>query len=401
MDDNLDFDVAIIGAGPAGAIAAALLCQTGYSVCVIERSTFPRFSIGESLLPQCMAFIDEAGMMAAVENVNFQCKKGADFSYDGRMATFDFSNKSAPGHEYTFQVKRADFDNILINEATRHGAVVFYKTSVSGVDFSKDAVKVDVACGDEMQTITARFCLDASGYGRVLSRLLNLEKPSVFPPRMSLFTHIQDNIDDPSYNRDHILIAVHPVHKDIWFWLIPFSDGRSSVGVVGADLDGTLNEYIAAESRLSQLLRNAEFDNEIQKIQGYAVSVDKMYGENFALLGNAAEFLDPIFSSGVTIAMKSASLAARTLDRKFKGETVNWEKDYAQPLGVGLNTFRAFVDDWYDGTLIDIFFSEQRFDNENIERYLTSILAGYAWDEENPFVLQPERRIKSLHEICR
>jgi len=400
MNNDFDYDVTIIGAGPAGAIAAALLCQKGYSVCVIERSTFPRFSIGESLLPQCMTFIEEAGMMDAVNTGGFQSKTGADFFYDGRAAEFDFSNKSTAGYGDTFQVKRADFDHILIKEAEKKGAHVFYNTSVEGVDFSQGAARLDAVFDGQAKVITARFCLDASGYGRVLPRLLNLDKPSDFPPRMSLFTHVRDNIDDPSYNREHILITVHPKHKDIWFWLIPFSDGRASVGVVGADLEKSLEEYISEEPRLSKLLQNAEFDTEIQKIQGYSSSVDHMYGEHFALLGNAAEFLDPVFSSGVTIAMKSASLAAHALDKQFKGEAVDWEKEFAQPLKVGLNTFRAFVQGWYDGALIDIFFSERRRYNENVERYLTSILAGYAWDEANPYVAQPARRLKSLHEIC-
>ena len=400
MEDNFDYDVTIIGAGPAGAIAAALLCQKGHTVCVIERGTFPRFSIGESLLPQCMEFVEEAKMMEAVRAGRFQCKAGADFFFGGRSATFDFSNKSTAGNAETFQVKRADFDHILIKEAEKQGATVLYKTNVENVMFPHDGVKLDVRCGDEKCRISSRFCLDASGYGCVLSKLLNLNKPSNFPPRMSLFTHIQDNINNSSYNRDHILITVHPEHRDIWFWLIPFTGGRASIGVVGANLEGTLKDYIAQEPRLNSILENAKFDTEFQKIEGYSSSVDKMYGERFALLGNAAEFLDPVFSSGVTIAMKSASLAVKTLDKQLKGKRVDWENDFARPLSVGINTFRAFVQSWYDGSLIDIFLSERRKDDENIERYLTSILAGYAWDETNPYVKQSARRLKSLHKIC-
>ncbi len=400
MKNNVDYDVAIIGAGPAGAIAAGLLCQNGHSVCVIERSTFPRFSIGESLLPQCMEFIEEAGMMDAVKASGFQNKTGADFFYKGNTAEFDFSNKSTPGHDKTFQVKRMDFDHVLIKEAEKQGAVSFYETSVEGVDLSGGKARLDVSCGGKSRIITARFCLDASGYGRVLPRLLKLDKPSSFPSRMSLFTHVQDNIDDPAYNRDHIFIGVHPQHKGVWYWLIPFSDGRASIGVVGADLYCELKDYIADEPHLSKFLKNAKFDTDIQKIQGYATSVDKMYGENFAILGNAAEFLDPVFSSGVTIAMKSASLAASVLNRKLKGEAVYWEKDFAEPLKIGLDTFRAFVEAWYDGTLIDVLFSDRRKDNPNVERYIISILAGYAWDETNPYVKQPQKRLKSLREVC-
>lgn len=401
MDEKFDYDVAVIGAGPSGAVAAALLSQKGHKVCVIERSIFPRFSIGESLLPQCMAFIEEAGMTDAVNDGSFQVKTGADFFCDGESAEFDFSNKSSAGHDKTFQVTRADFDHVLIKEAEKQGVDVFYNTRVEGVGLSQGQARLDVSCNGKNRNVTARFCLDASGYGRVLPRLLNIEKPSSFPSRTAIFTHVEDNIDDAEYNREHILITVHPKHKDIWFWVIPFANGRASIGVVGVDLKGSLNDYIAQEPRIEALLKNAKFDTDVQEMHGYSASVEKMYGESFALLGNAAEFLDPVFSSGVTIAMKSASLAANILDKEFKGEETDWEKEFSQPLLLGINTFRAFVTGWYDGTLIDIFFSEGRKNNENVERYLTSILAGYAWDKKNPYVEQPQRRLRSLYEVCK
>jgi flavin-dependent dehydrogenase len=124
-----------------------------------------------------------------------------------------------------------------------------------------------------------------------------------------------------------------------------------------------------------------------------------LHGDGFALLGNAGEFLDPVFSSGVTIAMKSAALAADLLGRRFRGETVNWETAYAQPLKQGVDTFRCFVEAWYDGRLQDIIFAQNP--NSAIKQMICSILAGYAWDLNNPYVADSKRRISVLANLCR
>jgi flavin-dependent dehydrogenase len=172
--------------------------------------------------------------------------------------------------------------------------------------------------------LTTDFVLDASGFGRVLTRLLDLEKPSGFPVRQAFFTHLEDRIDNVGYDRNNIRIIVHPELSDVWYWLIPFSNGRCSIGVVGeaevfnisgADRQSVLQQFIAEEPGLSALLHNAVFDTPVNTISGYSANVKSLYGNGYALLGNAGEFLDPVFSSGVTIAMKSASLATDVLDR--------------------------------------------------------------------------------------
>jgi flavin-dependent dehydrogenase len=124
-----------------------------------------------------------------------------------------------------------------------------------------------------------------------------------------------------------------------------------------------------------------------------------MWGPGFALLGNAAEFLDPVFSSGITIAMKSASLAAQVLDRQLKGEAVDWQREFADELRKGVDVFRLYVYAWYDGRFQDIMFSSNRA--PGIRRMICSILAGYAWDDSNPFVADAERRLDMLAQLCR
>ena len=149
---------------------------------------------------------------------------------------------------------------------------------------------------------------------------------------------------------------------------------------------------------MAGLLNNAEFDTRIGVIEGYSADVKQLFGKDFALLGNAGEFLDPVFSSGVTIALKSASLAADVLDRQLRGLQPDWEREFARPLKRGVDTFRVFVKAWYDGRLQDVIFASNK--DENVKRMICSILAGYAWDVENPYVKNTDR-INTLAELCR
>jgi len=136
----------------------------------------------------------------------------------------------------------------------------------------------------------------------------------------------------------------------------------------------------------------------VRHIGGYAANVEHLHGPGYALLGNAGEFLDPVFSSGVTIALRSAHLAVQTLERQLNGEQVDWQAEYDIPLRKGINTFRAFVERWYTGALQDIIFYPRQ--TTMIRRMISAILAGYAWDESNPYVADPVRRLDALHEIC-
>ena len=401
-------DIAIIGAGPSGAVAAALLLKHGFSVCVLEKQHFPRFVIGESLLPHCMEFIEEAGFLPAVEaEKRFQFKNGAAFTWGSRYTYFDFTDKFTAGPGTTFQVRREIFDKILIDEAAKQGADVRFGHAVTAFDNSGDTARLSVETDNgETYELTARFVLDASGYGRVLPRLLDLDTPSHLPVREAHFTHIDDNISDPEFDRNKILISTHPEHRDVWLWLIPFGDNRCSIGVVGlperfaglGDSEAILRRYADEVPMLKRVLANAQWHNDFpfRKISGYSANVKALYGKHFALLGNAAEFLDPVFSSGVTIAMHSAKLAADLLCRALKSETVDWQSGFVEPLMVGVDAFRTYVEGWYDGSFQDAIYAPER--NPEISRMISSILAGYAWDSNNPYVEKSERRLKALAE---
>lgn len=401
-------EVVITGAGPSGAIAAGLLRKSGHQVLVLERETFPRFSIGESLLPQTMTYIEEAGMLKDVVEAGFQFKNGASFSCRDQHTEFDFRDKFTDGWGTTYQVQRARFDQVLANAAQRMGAEVRYRHEVTAVDVSGPPVLTVRSDTGETYQVKAKLVLDASGFARLLPRLLQLERPSSFPVRQAYFTHVEDRIPlKGKFDRNKIRVAVHPEHVDVWYWLIPFSDGRCSLGVVAeaafldryqGDETTKLKTLVNEDPNLRELLANAVWDTPARTLRGYASNVKQLCGPGYALLGNAGEFLDPVFSSGVTIAMTSSSLAAKCAHRELKGERVDWEAEYAAPLRRGVDAFRAFVESWYQGGFQKIIFHPAP--QPDVRRMICAILAGYAWDPKNPYVAEPKRRLEVLEQVC-
>ncbi|TCB43663.1 NAD(P)/FAD-dependent oxidoreductase [Acinetobacter terrestris] len=413
-------DVLIIGAGPSGSSAAALLRQKGYQVTIIEKQYFPRFSIGESLLPQSMVFLEEAGLLDTVrEHVGefaFQFKNGAAFLRGKQRSFYDFTQKFSEGPGTTWQVRRANFDHLLAQQAEKQGAEIRFGHEVIDVDVTPEHPVLSVK--DEQQNvyqIQAKFLLDASGFGRILPKFLDLESPSNFPVRRAVFSHIEDGIlDDPNFDREKVLITVHAKDHRAWYWVIPFADGRSSFGVVAEqdffaqygfdgsadhDLEALFKRILADDESLSQVLRNAKFDTPVRTLVGYSANVKHLADRNYALLGNAGEFLDPVFSSGVTIALKSSSLAIPLVDQVLQGQTVNWMEQYEKPLRAGIQVFRAYVESWYDGEFQDVVFSKNQ--DEKIRRMVSSLLAGYAWDTSNPIHKNAKKRLSTLAEYCR
>lgn len=401
-------DVIVIGAGPSGAIASALLKRRGWDVLVLESQRFPRFCVGESLLTHCLDFIEEAGMLPAVEQAGFQYKNGAAFVRGPAYGDFDFSDKFTPGKNSTFQVQRATFDKLLADEAQKQGVEIRYEARVTAVDNTGalPRVRASGATGADYE-VEAKFVLDASGFGRVLPRLLNLETPSDFPVRNAVTAHVADGAPPGSFDRNKVQIIVHPGQREVWYWLIPLSDSRCSLGCVArkeffarypGSLEQRLKAVLGEEPFLTRVLANAQWDTPAREIGGYSANVKSMHGKGFALLGNAAEFLDPIFSSGITIAMRSASVAAEVLDRQLRGEAVDWTEQFERPVRKGVDTFRAYVSAWYDGRFQDIMFSKTQ--PPGIRAMICAILAGYAWDESNPFVAEPERRLDMVAKLC-
>src|SRR4051812_48188252 len=186
----LSTDVLVIGAGPAGTVAASIVNKAGYKVRIVEKMKFPRFVIGESLLPRCMEALQEAGFLDALKEKNFQEKGGAKFVKNGKTCDYQFADQFTKGWQWTWQGPRADFDKTLADTVQEMGVPIDYETTVTGIEFhgSDSTTTVVDRNGCESQ-INARFIIDGSGYGRVIPRLFNMDKPSNLPPRKALFTH--------------------------------------------------------------------------------------------------------------------------------------------------------------------------------------------------------------------
>src|SRR6478752_758694 len=177
-------DVLVIGAGPAGTVAASIVKKAGYQVRIVEKLKFPRFVIGESLLPRCMEALEEAGFLDAVKEKKFQEKGGAKFVKDGMICDYSFADQFTKGWTWTWQVPRAEFDQILADCCVSMGIPLHYETEVTGISFSgSDSVTTVKNADGTVSTIEARYIVDGSGYGRVIPKLFNLDRPSSLPPR--------------------------------------------------------------------------------------------------------------------------------------------------------------------------------------------------------------------------
>lgn len=400
-------DVLVIGAGPAGCIASSIINKQGFKVKIVEKEKFPRFVIGESLLPRVMDHLEEAGLLEAVKKAGFQEKFGAKFVRGNEVCDFNFSDQFSKGWNWTWQVPRAQFDQILSQTVASMGVEVEHETAVTHIEFKgTDSVTTVVDKEGKEKQIEARFIVDASGYGRVIPRMFNLDKPSNFEARKTHFTHFKDLKRPGGVDGNRITVVVHEPRT--WIWIIPFSNGVTSVGFVadpefykGMPEDPTerMRTIINKDENTKNRFSGAEMMFEPRSIEGYAISTKQLYGEGFVLCGNATEFLDPIFSSGVTFAMESGNKAAKLVCDTLNNKPVDWQKQYTDHMMQGINTFRSYVAAWYTGDLHDIFFSENP--DPEFKKQICSVLAGYVWDLENPFVKKHDKALASLAKIIR
>lgn len=402
-----NIDVLIIGAGPAGAVAASYLNKKQFKVLVLEKEVFPRFVIGESLLPQCMEHLEEVGFLPNVEKHGFQLKTGAAFYKGEQKMEFLFNNQFTKGWTWTWQVKRAEFDSILINTAIEQGVTVKFKSEVKSVNCSKEKQSITYSDADgNLNSVDAKFIIDASGYGRVLPRFFNLDEPISTPPRGAVFVHIEDKKRTGKAGEN---IFVHSFNNNTaWIWAIPFSDQTTSVGVVGevslvedfaADNGAKFLNHIRTFKDLKGRFSEEKLVFEPRKIIGYATRSKQLFGDGYVLCGNSTEFLDPIFSSGVTLATGSGLMSAKLTERQLKGEAVDWLTEYENILRSGIDVFRSFVTGWYNGDIQTIILAPDIKDN--IKQQICSILAGYVWDEKNPIVKKHKTILKALAQTIR
>ncbi|SHL67569.1 NAD(P)/FAD-dependent oxidoreductase [Flavobacterium chilense] len=397
-------DVLIIGAGPSGCVSASYLHNNNVKIKVVEKTKFPRLVVGESLIPRVMDHFAEAELFESLDAMNFEKKLGARFIRGEEICVFDFSKKFGEGWDWTWQVPRADFDNTMAQEVIRKGIDLEFETEVIEVSFEGKNSKTIVKDKDgNLKEIHAKFIIDSSGYGRVLPRLLDLDTPSKLDPHSSIFTHVKDINREEGEEGTQISFDI--LETEVWLWVIPFSNGNTSLGVVGpTDFINSLSE----NKDNAEALRNAiqlsdyyikrfkgtEFLFEPVKLENYSRAVKRMYGDGFALTGNSSEFLDPVFSSGVAFATESGMLAAKLYLKESKGIEVDWEVEFTQYMKRGISVFTTYVQEWYTGNLQTLFFHQP--ENPEVKEKICSVLAGYVWNEENSFVKKHDHVIKNM-----
>lgn len=401
-------DVIVIGAGPAGSVAGAMLARQGLKVLTLEAGTFPRFQIGESLLPRCMDILTEAGLLECVTARRFMPKPAALFLEGDQTERFCFAEMFPGQAPQALQVTRADFDQALSTQARKYGAQVLFQQRVDALELAPDGTSAKVMVTDTetnaKYTAEGRFVLDCSGYGRVLPRLLNLEAKPALAPRMALFAHFEGDTRPAGEAEGDIWVCIHP--EGPWTWVIPFSNGRTSIGVVaerplfekhGKTDHEAFHSLLKGDPNVMKRLAKATPVMKTTRLEGWTASVSKYHGPGWAVTGNASEFLDPIFSSGVTLALESASRAAKLAARQLNGEKVDWTAEYEPPMRKAVGVFRTFVQTWYDGSLQRIFMNQQKPDK--FKRAITSVLGGYVLDEQNPFVRDPQGTVRNLQKL--
>ncbi len=399
-----EVDILIIGAGPSGCVAAGYLEQRDIRIKVIEKSKFPRLVVGESLIPRVMDHFDEAGLMHALQSQQFQRKPGARFIRGEVISIFDFSNKFGEGWDYTWQIPRADFDLVMAQELQRKGVDISFETALVDITFDGH---ISLSTLEDKQgnrsKVRAKFVIDASGYGRVLPRLLQLDKPSQLNPHSAIFSHVKD-INRPE-GIEGTQISFDVLDTEVWLWVIPFSNGLTSLGIVAntefieqlkgdAGTAEALKKAISLSDFYVKRFANTTFEFEPVHLKNYSAAVTKMYGDGFALTGNSSEFLDPVFSSGVCFATESGILAAKLAFRQLQGESVDWQVEFADYMQRGIDVFTTYVKEWYTGNLQTLFF--HRPENQDVKRKICAVLAGYVWNEENPFVKKHDRVIRTM-----
>jgi len=374
------YDVAIIGGGPAGSTAATCLAKAGKRVTVLEKETFPRFHIGESLLPYNMPIFEELGVREKIEKAGFIPKYGARFCLaDASMETlFRFGDGRYTEQPMSYQVERARFDSILLRHAGECGADILEDTRITGYTTTGDGVTLER--GKEADPILARFLIDASGQSNFTG---NRERLRIFSPKLknvAIYGHFSGiRLPAGSERGDIVIYRL----DEAWFWFIPLGDDRVSLGLVVARTQvkerspkELFEEAIALSPALASRLEKRVSLTPLHSVSDYSYTNKKFVGERLIRAGDAAGFLDPIFSSGVYLAMVSGKMAATALadalpqDRPLTRSMLSYEKTLRETMRV----YSSLIEGFYTRPFMELLMQPQ--DILQLPAAINAILAG-------------------------
>jgi flavin-dependent dehydrogenase len=322
------WDVAVIGGGPAGSTVATLLADRGYRVRVLEKARHPRFHIGESLLPANLRLFEQLGIADEVRAIGM-VKLAAEFvspQHGDRMQRFMFADAWDKSMPSAYQVRRSELDEILLRNAVKHGAQLSECCRVRDVAFAADHSSATLSAEHDdgrIEKIETRFVVDASGRDTLLANQFKTKRRNDRHNSSALYAHFRGARRNGGENEGNITIFWF---EHGWFWFIPLADGTTSIGAVvwpaylkqrkkGVSVEAFFLDTIALCPPLAERLKDAGLTSEVHATGNYSYTGDMTHGRNFLLLGDAFAFIDPVFSSGVMLAMQSAFAGAQAIDR--------------------------------------------------------------------------------------
>ncbi|MHB1229202.1 MAG: NAD(P)/FAD-dependent oxidoreductase [Halothiobacillus sp.] len=380
-------DVLVIGGGPAGSTIAPLLAERGYHVVVLEKAHHPRFHIGESLLPANMPLFDRLGVGDEIRSIGME-KWGAEFvsPHHTHKQVFDFADAWDKTLPMAYQVPRAQFDEILIRNAAKKGAEIHEGYRAKDVTFLPDGqgARVTAVRDDSVQTEwQAKFVVDASGRDTFLAHKMQIKHRNPKHNSMAVYGHMCGAARNAGQAEGNITIFWFD-HG--WFWFIPLRDGVTSIGMVTwpyhmktrgeRNLEQFLTDNVQTCIPLAERLRDAAFVNTVAATGNYSYSSHRTHGQNYVLLGDAYTFIDPVFSSGVLLAMQSAVMATEAIDTALRhpAKAAMALKQFDQQMRKGPREFSWFIYRVTNPAMRDLFMGPSNI--FHVKEALLSLLAG-------------------------
>ena len=381
------FDVVVVGGGPGGSSTATFLADGGLRVALFERERFPRFHVGESLMPATMLLLEELGARAAIEERGFQLKYGATFiDEDNNAATQTFYFlPGQPWPNYSYQVPRAEFDTVLLEHATKRGVTVFQPATVEGTEFDAGGVTLTVSGENGRFSVRAKMLVDATGrdallatrYGR-RTRIPNLGK-------VALFAHYKGAARRSGLEEGNIRVYVF---REGWFWWIPLAGDVTSVGAVchartvkqwTGEPDGLLDAMIARSRGVSENLAAAVRITPVHRVANFSYHNSPVVGDRFVAVGDAIAFVDPIFSGGVYIALRTGQLAAAAVLQAFRAGDFSARRfaAYERRVHAGLAPLFKFIHKYYEPSFFDLFMHPRNY--FGVYEAVLNVLSGGNW----------------------